>query len=97
MKLKSKERIGSRVKKRYDIPKTPYQRVLESTEVPEQYKENFKQTYSGLNPAELHRDITKLQNKLIKITLTKKEKEKLSAKKQPSTRIKTERCDYQFV
>ena len=43
MKLKSKERIGSRVKKRYDIPGTPYQRVLESPEVPEQYKEKIKQ------------------------------------------------------
>ncbi|HZX14544.1 MAG TPA: transposase, partial [Thermodesulfobacteriota bacterium] len=30
MKLKEKTRIGSRVKKRYDKPKTPYQRVLES-------------------------------------------------------------------
>jgi len=97
MKLKSKERIGSRVKKRYDIPKTPYQRVLESPEVPEQYKENIKQTYAGLNPAGLHREITKLQNKLMKIIFTKKEKEKLSAKKQSSTRIKTVICDYRFV
>jgi len=28
MKLKSKERVGSRVKKKYDQARTPYQRVL---------------------------------------------------------------------
>ena len=97
MKLKSKERIGSRVKKRYDIPGTPYQRVLESPEVPEQYKEKIKQVYAGLNPAELHREITRLQNKLLKIILTKKEKRKLSIKKRSSIKTQTEICNYQFV
>jgi len=97
MKLKSKERIGSKIKKIYDTPRTPYQRVLESPEVPEQYKEKIKQVYAGLNPAELHREITRLQNKLIKIALNKKEKRKLSTKKRYSTRIQTETCNYQFV
>ena len=32
-KLQQKVRVGSRVKKIYDAPKTPYQRVLDSTEV----------------------------------------------------------------
>jgi hypothetical protein len=38
MKLVRKERVGSRVKKHYDRPKTPYQRVLESSAVPETVK-----------------------------------------------------------
>jgi hypothetical protein len=33
MKLKSRERVGSRVKKRYHRPQTPYQRVLACAEV----------------------------------------------------------------
>ncbi|MEF9427579.1 MAG: transposase family protein [Candidatus Mariimomonas ferrooxydans] len=97
MKLKSKERTGSRVKKRYDVPRTPYQRLLESPEIPKQYKEKIKQVYAGLNPAGLHREITRLQNKLIKITLNKKEKRKLSTKNRSSVRIQTETCNYQFV
>jgi len=30
LKMKSKERIGSKVKKKYDKPKTPYERLLDS-------------------------------------------------------------------
>mgnify|MGYP001583712056 FL=1 len=35
MKLVSKERIGGRVKRKYDIPKTPYQRLMDSGQYPE--------------------------------------------------------------
>ena len=97
MKLKTKERIGSKIKKVYDTPRTPYQRVLESSEIPKQYKEKIKQVYARLNPAELYRKIVKLQNKLLKITLTKKEKRKLPIKKRPSIKTQTETCNYQFV
>ena len=68
--------------------------------MPEQYKEKIKQVYAGLNPAELHREITRLQNKLLKIILTKKEKRKLSIKKRSSIKTiktQTETCNYQFV
>jgi uncharacterized UPF0146 family protein len=97
MKLKTKERIGSKIKKIYDMPRTPYQRVLKSPEVQEQYKEKIKQVYARLNPAELHRKVVKLQNKLLKITLTKKEKRKLSIKKRSSIKTQAETCNYQFV
>lgn len=71
MKLKEKTRIGSRVKKRYDIAKTPYQRVLESKHIDSAIKRNLKRRYEGLNPAELKRNITKLQNKLIRLVTSK--------------------------
>ena len=71
MKLIEKIRIGSKVKKKYDTPKTPYQRVLESPDVSEEIKEELRKQYRTLNPAELKRAITKLQNKLIDITLLK--------------------------
>lgn len=32
MKLQSKERIGGKVKRKYDVPLTPYQRLMESDE-----------------------------------------------------------------
>lgn len=67
MKLIQKTRIGSRVKKKYDKPQTPYQRVLESPFVPENKKEILRQQYAQLNPADLRRQIAKLQNKLFKI------------------------------
>jgi len=68
MKLTQKIRIGSRVKKKYDKPQTPYQRVLVSPFVPENKKEALRQQYAQLNPADLRRQIAKLQDKLFKIT-----------------------------
>jgi hypothetical protein len=42
MKLIEKIRIGSKIKKRYDEPKTPYQRILTSVTVSEEVKEKLK-------------------------------------------------------
>lgn len=42
LKLKSKERIGGRVKKVYDEPKSPFKRLLESNYVPEEEKSKLK-------------------------------------------------------
>lgn len=67
MKLKEKIRVGSRVKKRYDQPRTPYQRVLESPLVEKEHKRKLNQEYAKLNPAELRRQISSLQIKLRKL------------------------------
>lgn len=64
MKLVRKERLGSRVKKIYDTPMTPYQRVLASPDVSEIEKRKLRKVYGTLNPAQLKREITVLQNKL---------------------------------
>jgi hypothetical protein len=64
MKLKSKERLGSRVKKRYEPPQTPYRRVLESEHVSAKDKRKLQQQYQLLNPAALKRKISKLQRQL---------------------------------
>jgi len=65
MKLVSKERIGSRVKKKYSPAQTPYRRVVESKAVDHKQKQKLHQEYRKLNPAELKRQITRLQNQLI--------------------------------
>lgn len=71
MKLKEKTRIGSKVKKKYDTAKTPYQRVLESKHIDSAIKRKLKRQYEKLNPAELKRNITKLQNKLMGLVTSK--------------------------
>jgi len=63
MKLVSKERIGGKVKRKYDTPKTPYERLIESNQISEEVKAELKGIYLSLNPAELKRKIdTKLKN-----------------------------------
>jgi hypothetical protein len=65
-RLQEKVREGSRVKKRYDQPKTPYRRLLESPEVDELAKRKLRRQYSKLNPAQLMREINSIQKKLFK-------------------------------
>jgi hypothetical protein len=66
MKLMEKTRIGARVKKRYDVPKTPYQRVLDSPHVPTASKAKLRKQFRTLNPAAITRTLVSLQNQLIK-------------------------------
>jgi len=48
-KLKSKVREGSKIKKTYDDPKTPYQRLLEDPYVSDEQKRKLRETYATLN------------------------------------------------
>lgn len=69
-RLQEKVREGSRVKKRYDKPKTPYRRLLESPEIDELTKRKLRRQYSKLNPAQLMREINSLQRKLFKTVIS---------------------------
>jgi len=71
LKLIEKTRVGSKVTKKYDKAKTPYQRVLESPYISRHLKEKLKKEYNGLNPASLKRKITMLQHKLIRMATNK--------------------------
>jgi hypothetical protein len=64
MKLKSKERIGGSVKRKYDIPKTPYQRLMDSGQISEQTRKQLEMVYLSLNPAQLKRSIDAKLDKL---------------------------------
>jgi hypothetical protein len=64
MKLVSKERCGSQVKKRYDQAQTPYRRVMAAPEISEGKKRKLQMQYETLNPADLKRKIERLQSKL---------------------------------
>ena len=52
-KLIEKTKINSKYIKKYDKPRTPYQRVLDSEYVSEEKKEELKKIYKQLNPFEL--------------------------------------------
>ena len=67
LKLKSKERIGGRVKKMYDIPKTPYKRLLESTYVDEEQKSHLKDSYHVKNPIYLKKEMDKKLKEFFKL------------------------------
>lgn len=69
MVLVSKERDGAKVTKRYDVSKTPYQRVLEAPDVGEADKTRLRQLYATLNPAALLRQIRTQQAVVWKLAL----------------------------
>lgn len=72
MKLKSKERFGSRVKKSYHAPQTPYQRVLACTEVTVADKKKLQRQYQSLNPAALKRELDKQRKELFRLATKKR-------------------------
>ena len=59
LKLKSKERIGGRVKKTYDKPKTPYKRLLESSFISRDEKAKLRETHALKNPIYLKKEMDK--------------------------------------
>jgi len=69
----SKTRTGSKIKKNYDEAKTPYRRVLECGSIDDKIKAKLRKTYDGLNPAEIKRKITGLQDKLLKLNSLKQQ------------------------
>jgi hypothetical protein len=81
MKLKSKERHGARVKKKYDAARTPYQRLLDSNFIKEEIKQQLRERYRVLNPAQLKRQLEKLQQKLLATAVNTTSIRKLQAAK----------------
>jgi len=64
MKLVSKERIGGSLKRKYDTPKTPYQRLMDSGQIREETRKRLEAVYFSLNPAQLKRSIDAKLDKL---------------------------------
>lgn len=72
IKLKNKERINGKIHKKYDKPKTPYERLMESEYISEEKKKELTVIYESLNPAELKREIDKKIKELDKVHDKKK-------------------------
>lgn len=86
MKLVSKERVASKIKRKYDKPKTPYQRVMESSEVSREEKRKLQKIYESLNPAELKRTIDAKLKKLYQVYQDKKKSQKVNPRKRQKPR-----------
>ena len=65
-KLVCKTRQGARVRRVYDDPQTPYQRVLACPEVSEECKDRLRRQFDTLNPAALQRELVDLQQQLLR-------------------------------
>ena len=70
LKLVSKERIGAKVTKTYDLAQTPYQRFQSKLGLTKKQKVSLKMNYDMLNPVALKRNICILQEKLFHSAVT---------------------------
>jgi len=61
MKLKEKVRKGSKTKRVYDKPQTPYARVLACSDVTEEQKAELREAYAMLDVVSLRRQFNELQ------------------------------------
>jgi hypothetical protein len=73
MKCILKEKFNSRYRKKFDNPKTAYQRVLEHPSIPDATKEKLREVHKTLNPFELKRIIEKKLKRIFEfVALSKK-------------------------
>ncbi|UCG94250.1 MAG: hypothetical protein JSW13_00310, partial [Candidatus Aerophobus sp.] len=89
MKLIEKIRDKGKVHRKYDVPKTPYQRLMESDHIPETTKNGLKAVYLSLNPAELKRRIDAKINKLYKAYQEKNNSQRIEPYKKQTPHIKS--------
>ncbi|MEP7194242.1 MAG: transposase family protein [Actinomycetota bacterium] len=70
-KLVSKVRAGAKVTKKYDVPTTPHRRSERHETVSAQDKAIMKDTFAGLNPAAIQRQIQALSAELLTAATSK--------------------------
>lgn len=66
MRLKEKVRNGTRLTRRYDKPKTAYQRVLADATIDAEAKQRLRRRFRRLNPKKLLMEITAMGRKLVR-------------------------------
>jgi len=62
--IESKERVGSKIRKRYGLAKTPCQRALEHPALSEECKQVLREQLAGLTPMEIAKEILRLREEL---------------------------------
>ena len=67
LKIVEKTRLGARVKKRYDAPKPPYQRLLESDHLDDSLKQQLRQHAAGLHIVKQKRLVDKAVANLMRL------------------------------
>lgn len=66
MKCIERKRIGSKIVKKFDEAKTPYQRVVESDDISQEVKDVLNKKYEELNPVVLKKEIDRIKKKIFK-------------------------------
>src|SRR5512136_3109342 len=72
VKLMEKKLVNAKTIKRYDQPRTPYQRVLESSSVSAAVKRSLKEQFENLNPFRLREAMEEKLHTISKILCSKK-------------------------
>jgi len=90
MKLVEKTRTGAKVHKRYDDAQTPYQRLLSST-IPAKATRALTDQYLTFNPVTLKRDITRCQDKLLRLAGRKQKPNRKEVKPPAASRTSSVR------
>jgi hypothetical protein len=70
VKLIAKQRVASKTIKRYDKPKTPYQRIMESPDIPISVKRSLTVQFESLNPFLLRKGIEQKLKKIFALCYT---------------------------
>lgn len=70
LKLVEKYRVGSSYKRKYDKPKTPYHRLMESSELSQKQKNDLELEYKKYNPILLKKALSRKMNEFNKILKT---------------------------
>lgn len=64
LKLVSKVRVGTRIRKKYDEAKTPCQRALAHPCVSDEVKKTLREQTESINPAHVARELVRLRAEL---------------------------------
>ena len=72
VKLIEKKLVDGKAIKRYDQPKTPYQRVLESPDVSASVKRSIKEQFETLNPFRLRKVMEDKMSTIFRILRSQK-------------------------
>jgi len=72
MKLIKKERVDGRLKRVYDVAKTPYQRLIESGRLSQKSEQALRKLYTSLNPVKLKRTMEEKLDRLYSLYHRKK-------------------------
>lgn len=67
LKLIEKHKVGSHYQKKYDDPKTPYQRLMASPHLNEFLKTHLTEIYCNLNPFKLKKQIDYKQRQILNV------------------------------
>src|SRR5215831_16192036 len=67
-KLKSKEREGAKVRKRYESPETPFRRLLQRDDITEKTKQRLEEQFQQLDPVLLLKHIRDAQDAVVALS-----------------------------